>query len=445
MADKATAQQADEKARAGAGAPADVVIAGGGMVGLTLAAALGGAGLSVTVLDRLDRETQLAEPFDGRTAAIAYGSQRLYDQLGIWPLMAPAAEPIRDIRVSDGPSLLHLHYDHRELRPLGRTATAEDEAPPPPFGYIIENRETRRALFRHLETLPSVRFMAPAAVAGIVPPEGGSPVTALRLENGDLVSGRLIVAADGSRSRLRRMMGIRTTDWDYPQSGIVCVMGHERPHEGVAHERFLPSGPFAVLPMTDNPGDPRGPHRSSIVWTEKRRLVPAMMALDDDNFAFEMKRRFGPWLGGVWVAGPRWSYPLRLLHAERYVAQRFALIGDAAHTIHPIAGQGLNLGLRDVAALAEVLVDAWRLGLDIGAPDVLGRYQRWRRFDNVALAGVTDVLNRLFSNDIAPLRLARDLGLAAVNRLPPLKRLFMRHAMGVVGTDLPRLIRGEPL
>ena len=231
-----------------------------------------------------------------------------------------------------------------------------------------------------------------------------------------------------------------TTEWAYAQTGIVCTVAHEKPHGGVAHEHFLPAGPFAMLPMVDDDGV----HRSSIVWTERRDLAPAMMALDDAAFAAEIERRFGPSLGRLRPIGGRFAYPLTLVHAERYVDHRLALLGDAAHAIHPIAGQGLNLGLRDVAALAEAIVDAQRLGLDIGDGLALERYERWRRFDNLMLMAVTDVLNRLFSNDLAPVRLARDLGLAAVNRLPPLKRLFMRHAMGMVG-DLPRLIRGERL
>ena len=218
-------------------------------------------------------------------------------------------------------------------------------------------------------------------------------------------------------------------------------MGHEAPHDGIAHERFLPAGPFAVLPMTDAAD---GAHRSSIVWTERAEHAPAMLRLSDAAFGAEMQRRFGDWYGAVRVLGGRWRYPIRLLHADRYVDRRLALIGDAAHTIHPIAGQGLNLGLRDVAALAEVVVDDRRLGLDYGALPTLERYERWRRPDNVTLMAVTDGLNRLFSNDIAPVRLARDVGLAAVDRLPGLKRLFMQHAMGTVGS-LPRLLRGEAL
>ncbi len=244
---------------------------------------------------------------------------------------------------------------------------------------------------------------------------------------------------------LRQSRGIAATRWSYAQTAIVCTVTHELAHGGVAHERFFPVGPFAILPMTDG-RDEHGAvqHRSSLVWVERADLVPTMLKLAAPDFDAEIARRFGDFLGAVRAIGPRWSYPLGLMHAERYTDERLALIGDAAHSIHPLAGQGLNLGIRDVAALAEVLVDARRLGLDIGFGEVLSRYERWRRTDNVALAAVTDGLNRLFSNSFRPLALARDLGLAAVHRMPPLKRFFMRHAMGQVG-DLPRLVRGEPL
>jgi 2-octaprenyl-6-methoxyphenol hydroxylase len=397
-----------------------VLVIGGGMVGLTLASALAGAGLEVIVVDRARPESMTDAAFDGRTSAIAYGTQRMLAGLGLWPRLADAAQAILEIRVSDHGSWLFLHYDHRDMGPR-------------PVGYIVENRDIRRALLAHLATLPAARVIAPARVVAV---DRDGPGVEARLEDGRVITAALAVAADGRGSLTRRAAGIRVAGWSYPQTGIVCTIAHERPHNGIAHEHFMPAGPFAVLPMT---GD-----RSSLVWTERTALAPAMLALDDDDFIAEIARRFGDSLGRLEVVGRRWSYPLSLMHAERYVARRLALIGDAAHVIHPIAGQGLNLGLRDVASLAEVVVDAHRLGLDIAQAPVLERYERWRRFDNLVVIAATDGLNRLFSNSLPPVRLARDLGLAAVNRLAPLKRFFMRYAMGLVG-DLPRLLRGEPL
>jgi 2-octaprenyl-6-methoxyphenol hydroxylase len=262
------------------------------------------------------------------------------------------------------------------------------------------------------------------------------------LSDGRKVKARLAIAADGRNSRTREGAGIRVTHWSYEQAAIVCSVAHERSHDFTAHEHFLPAGPFAILPLMgdlDRPG-----HCSSIVWTERADLAPAIMALDEKNFIAELQRRFGEFLGPLEVIGPKWCYPLSLQFTERTIDKRLALIGDAAHAMHPIAGQGLNMGLRDVAALAEVVLDAKRLGLDIGDGTMLERYQRWRRFDNTLMLAMTDGLNRLFSNDIRPLRLVRDIGLAAVNALPPLKKVFMRQAMGLVG-DLPRLMRNQPL
>ncbi len=416
---------------------ADVAIVGGGMVGMTLAAALGTAGLSVAIVDAEAPAAMTAAAFDGRSSAIAFGSKQVLAGIGAWAAMAVEAQPILDIRVSDGRatggvSRLFLHYDHRDLATGG--GVRKDA---PPFGFIVENRVIRRALLRRLAEMPNVTHASPARVVGV---DGRADAAVLHLGDGRTVSARLAVAADGRNSPVRAAAGIRTTEWTYAQTGIVCTVAHEKPHGGVAHEHFLPAGPFAMLPMIEDDGV----HRSSIVWTERRDLAPAMMALDDAAFAAEIERRFGPSLGRLRPIGGRFAYPLTLVHAERYVDHRLALLGDAAHAIHPIAGQGLNLGLRDVAALAETIVDARRLGLDIGDGLALERYQRWRRFDNLVLMAVTDGMNRLFSNDVAPVRLARDLGMAAVNRLPPLKRLLMRHAMGMVG-DLPRLARGERL
>lgn len=418
---------------------AEVLIVGGGMVGLTLGIALASAGVETVAVDREDPTTALAAPYDGRSSAIARGSQQALAALGLWEGMAPEAEPILDIRVSDGrpgrlgglaeASPLFLHYDSREADGL-------------PMGHIIENRAIRRSSHAFLPSLPALTLLAPATLANVTRGRGGVRAS---LPDGRQIKARLLVAADGRGSPLREAAGIKVRRWDYPQCGIVATVAHDLPHEGVAHEHFLPSGPFALLPMTDVADEAgRLLHRSSLVWTERRELAPEIMALDDDSFAREMERRFGDSLGALACHGQRWSYPLSLLHAENYTAERLVLVGDAAHGIHPIAGQGLNLGLRDVAALAEVLVDARRLGLDIGNAEVLGRYQRWRRFDNTAMVVATDALNRLFSNDLPPVRLARDLGMAAVNRVPPLKRFFMDHAMGLVG-DLPRLIRGEAL
>jgi len=405
----------------------DVLIVGAGMVGLTLGVALAGARVRVAVIDRADPTHVTDAAFDGRTSAIAFGSQRALDALGVWPHLGDAASPILDIRVSDGHRPLFLHYDHREVGDA-------------PLGWIVENRDIRRALFARAAEMDGLTLLAPATLGAVSrePVRARATVTA----GGRTfdVAAQLVVAADGRNSPLRQAADIPVSTWRYDQTAIVCTARHERPHGHVAHEIFLPAGPFAILPMTDS----QGVHRSSIVWTEKTARAAGYLALDDGAFSAELATRFGGFLGEVALLGPRWSYPLSLLHATRYVDRRLVLAGDAAHAIHPIAGQGLNLGLRDVAALAEVLVEAHRLGLDLGGADIAARYQRWRRFDNTVLMFATDGLNRLFSNDLAPVRLARDLGLAAVDRIPPLKRLFMRHAMGVVG-DLPRLLRGEAL
>jgi len=399
----------------------ELLIAGGGLTGLLLGVACGGAGLAVAVVDRQEPAATLGEQFDGRSSAIAYGSRKVLDGLGLWAGLAADAEPILEIRVADDNSPLFLHYDHRELR----TDT--------PLGYIVENQVLRRALIERVRSTPNLVLLAPLEVRSVLT----SPyAAAVALSDGRQIGARLVAAADGWRSPLRRATGIRSVEKRYSQTGIVTTVRHQRPHRGVAVEHFLPAGPFAILPMT---GD-----RSSIVWTERAELAPRLMKLPDAAFAEELAARFGDFLGAVEPVGPRWAYPLALLLAERYVAPRLALVGEAAHMIHPIAGQGLNLGIRDVAALAELVIDARRLGLDIGDDTVLRRYQLWRRFDVLALAAVTDGLNRLFSNSLPPLQLARDVGLAAVHRLPPIKRLLMRDAMGLVG-DLPRLVRGEPL
>jgi 2-octaprenyl-6-methoxyphenol hydroxylase len=399
----------------------ELLVAGGGLNGMLLGIACADAGLQVAVVDRQDPATMLDEKFDGRASAIAYGSKLVLDGVGVWPQIAAEAEPIREIRVADDDSPLFLHYNHREL-------SADT-----PLGYIVENRVLRRALFEWARGLPSLQLLAPRLVGAVTADDGG---TVAMLGDGASIHARLVAAADGKDSPLRRAAGIRAVEWRYKQTGIVTTVAHERPHAGIAIEHFLPAGPFAILPMTGN--------RSSIVWTEDAALAPHLVKLPDAEFAAELAARFGDFLGAIEPVGPRWAYPLSLMQAERYTARRLALVGEAAHVIHPIAGQGLNVGIRDVAALAEAIIDARRLGLDIGDDTVLERYQRWRRLDAVLLAGVTDGLNRLFSNTVPPIKLVRDLGLATVNRLPLVKRLLMSHAMGTLG-DRPRLARGEQL
>lgn len=403
----------------------DVLIAGGGLVGMTLGCALASAGLDVAVIDREKAVTQLAGEYDGRASAISYGSAQVFKGIGLWSYLEKDASPIWDIRVADGHPLrgvspLFLHYDHTDI--------GEE-----PFGYIIENRMTRVALHKLAETLPNLTLVAPHAVERLDRLPGYAEAV---LDNGETIRAELAVACDGKFSPIRDAAGIKQTEWKYDQTAIVCTVAHERDHQGTAVELFLPGGPFAMLPMTEG--------RSNIVWSENKALVQDYLKLDDEAFLAELSTRFGDWLGEIKLVGPRFAYPLSLSMASTYIDDRLALAGDAGHAIHPIAGQGYNMGIRDVAALAEVLVDARRVGMDLGSRMTLENYEKWRRFDNVLLASVCDGLLRLFSNDVDALRTVRDLGLAAVDKLPPVKKFLMHHAMGVVG-ELPRLVRGEAL
>jgi 2-octaprenyl-6-methoxyphenol hydroxylase len=411
---------------------ADVLLAGGGLVGQTLALALDQAGVSVIVVDAAKPAETLAPSFDGRAFAIAFSSYRMWRALGLGEALDAAAQPIAQIMVTDGAlgngarrggaSLLHLHFDGAELH-------QNDE----PLGLMLEARHVRLALDEKVRARPSITMIQPMSVTAIDRDAAGVTAT---LADGKRLRAPLLVGADGRRSFVRQALGIRTIGWDYPVTAIVATIAHERAHDGVAHEFFLPGGPFAILPL-------RGA-RSNIVWAEPRAAADALLKMPERDFLSELKRRFGDFLGELALEGPRFGYPLSLQLAERMIDARAALAGDSAHGIHPLAGQGLNLGLKDCAALAECIADAIAVGLDPGDVSALERYQRWRRFDNVTMALGMEFFDKLFSNDIAPLRLARRLGLAAVNAVGPARRFFMQYAGGAAG-DLPKLLKGESL
>ncbi len=401
----------------------DVLIAGGGHVGLSLALALRLAepGLSVTVVDATPPE---AIGRDNRASAIAAAGRRMLEQLGVWSSIAENAQGITemvitDSRTGDAVRPVFLTFD-------GRASDGE------PFAHMVMNGDMVGAL-RDAAEKAGATVIAPDSVDDFT---NGRGDVSCRLGSGRTIRARLLVAADGGRSRLRSLAGIGTVSWPYRQSGIVVTVSHERPHEGRAVEHFLPGGPFAILPLKGN--------RSSLVWSERDEIAKRIVSGDEDIFRYELERRFGNQLGAIEPLGRPRAFPLGLTLARSFIADRFALAGDAAHGIHPIAGQGLNLGFRDVAALAETVVEAYRLGLDIGSQTVLERYQSWRRFDSCEMGVTTDVLNRLFSNDNPVLRVMRDVGLGVVDRLPSLKKMFIGQAAGE-GGELPRLLRGEAL
>jgi 2-octaprenyl-6-methoxyphenol hydroxylase len=409
----------------------DVIVSGGGLVGLTLALALDQGGLKVAVIDRLPAATQLESEFDGRAAAIGFATYRMMQSLGIAEHIG-AVQPILQIMVSDGqigtgsgqgePSSLSLHFDSKEIGKEGE-----------PLGWMIENRRTRLALDTQVSTRKGIARFTPDEIIDLGINAGS--VTA-KLKSGATLTAPLVVGAEGRGSYVRKAAGFRTYGWTYGQTGIVTTVAMERPHDGVAHEYFLPTGPFAILPLTGN--------RANIVWSEKTPRAKALMAMAPAAFEAELGRRFGDYLGGVKVDAPVWSYPLSMELAATWAKPRVTLAGDAAHGIHPIAGQGLNLGLKDVAALSEVLVEAHRLGQDLGDLSVLERYASWRRTDTMTLAVSCDAFVRLFSNDIAPIRAIRTFGLGLVDAIGPARRFFASHAGGGVG-DLPKLLRGESL
>ena len=401
----------------------EILIAGGGLVGNALALALAQGGLQVSVVDPLPRAAQLDTAFDGRTSAIASGSVRILTHLGVWPHIAPYAQAIHDIRVCDQDKPGYVHYSDKDVGE--------------PFGFIVENALLRRGLYTVLEATPNIHLVT-SKITNYA--QDGAKVTAT-LENGKTLSAPLLIAADGRLSKLREQAGIKHRVISYQQNAIVCVIEHEHPHEGLALEKFYPVGPFAALPLKPTM---EGVNRSGIVWTEHEDDAPHYIALPEDEFNEELQRRLGDASSSYWgrarVIGKRFSYPLKLMHAQSFIAPRCALVGDAAHGIHPIAGQGVNLGYRDVAVLAELLIEQRALGLDLGDAMLLERYQRARKFDSVSMTASTDLLNRLFSNNLPGMSLLRRAGMTAVEHLPPVKQFFMRHAMGLVG-DLPKMMQ----
>jgi len=393
----------------------DVCVVGAGPVGGTLACRLATGGVRVAVIDRAALPPMEHPDFDGRAYAVAAGSRRLLEAAGIWSALPQTPSPILDIRVSDGrvgqrASSLFLHFDHHDVG---------DE----PFGWMVEARALRVALNAHMHELANLIVHAPAEATAQRLGEGA----VVQVAGGPSIACRLVVAAEGRGSPLRDQAGIPVTRIPYRQRGIVSAVTHERPHHNTALEHFLPGGPFAQLPMGPTEG---APNVSAIVWTERTAAADRVIALDDAAFGREVARRLGSHLGAVRPIGRRWIYPLSAMHAQRYVDTRLALVGDAAHGIHPIAGQGLNLGFRDVIALSDLVIAAVQAGADPGTAGLLAQYQRQRRPDNLLMLAATDVLDRLFSTDNPLLRAARDVGIAGVHRMPRLKRLFMRQAMG---------------
>jgi 2-octaprenyl-6-methoxyphenol hydroxylase len=403
-----------------------VIIAGGGTAGLALATALAdalGPELRIAVADRAPLKA-LGEPRDARAFALSAGSRNMLARLGVWPAIAEHAQPVAVVDITDSsledafrPTL--VSYDNRV-----------DGAP---ATWIVENDRLLDALIAAASARSGVALIGGSAVEAFTRDEHGVDVT---LAGGRTLRTALLVAADGRNSRLREEAGIGVVRWSYPQVGIVTIVRHAKPHGGRAVQHFLPAGPFALLPLTGN--------RTCVTWTEEEKRGREIVALDDAAFLAEVEKRFDWRLGAVALAGPRSAWPLDMHLARALITDRFALIGDAAHGVHPIAGQGLNLGFRDVAALAEVVADAARLGLDIGSAGVLERYERWRRLDSALSAAAFDGLNRLFSNDLTPLRTLRDFGLGLVERMPALKQLFVAEAAGLTG-DVPKLLRGEPI
>lgn len=407
------------------GYDSDLLIVGGGLNGPALALACAQAGMTATVIDSLPAEARSDAGFDGRAYALALASQRLFAAIGLWRELAANAQPILDIVASDGragegPAPYALHFDHAEI----------DEGP---MGYMIEDRYLRRAVMAAIDAAPGITHLAGETV---ISQEVGAAQATVTLASGKVLAGQILIGADGRQSGTASRAGIGRHGHDYGQTALVCAVVHEQPHNGIAHQFFMPNGPLAILPLPGN--------RCSIVWSEARARADELAKVDDEAFLAALRPCFGDFLGQIALEGVRFSYPLNLTMADRTVSDRLALIGDAAQGIHPIAGQGLNQGLRDVGTLAQVLAEARRRGEDIGSAQVLDRYRAWRSFDRQTLAMGTDLINTLFSNDNPLLRAGRDLGLGLVNAMPGLRRAFIREAAGLSG-DVPNLLQGRPV
>lgn len=401
----------------------DIVIVGGGLNGCANALAFASGGLSVTLIDSLPVDQRKLADFDGRSYALALASKRLLSALGIWKDLENHAQPMLEIKVTDGragegAAPFWLHFDHAEI----------EEGP---VGFMVEDRHLRAAFLAKIARTPKITHLQ-ATVSAQNISAGRAQVVA----EGKTITARLMIGCDGRKSGVAERAGINRKLKDYGQTALVAAIAHEKPHHGIAHQFFMPAGPLAILPLTGN--------RCSIVWAETHPRAAEISALDDASFIDALRPAFGDFLGGLSVAGARFSYPLNLTVAQRLIEKRLALVGDAAHGVHPIAGQGLNQGLRDVAALSEVVVDAKRRGEDIGSDAVLVRYAKWRGFDTSTLALATDGFNTLFSNDNPLVRAGRDIGMGLVQAIPALRRGVMREAAGLTG-DLPRLLKGRPL
>ncbi len=387
----------------------DVIVIGGGLAGMTMACMLGKANIKVACIDAADPAALLKA--DERTTAISYGSRKILDEAGIWQHLGPKICTIKDIEILDGGSSVLLEFLSQDS---GQEA----------FGWIVDNRDLRAAQMQQMKALKSVSHIAPASVQDFEITDNAAKAV---LADGTTLSAKLIIGADGKNSFTRKWMDVPVREWSYNQRAMICIAAHKNPHNNVAVEHFFPAGPFAILPMHD---EQDGTHRSAVVFTEHGPQKQSLMNLSDKDFEIALAARFPERYGNIKLTGKRFSFPLSLVHAAEYIRPRMALIADAAHGIHPIAGQGLNLGFRDIKALSDLLTVAAKSGADLGDSELLERYQRQRRPDNMAMVAMTDTLNRLFSNNFLPLRLARKIGLRAVSKLTPAKKFFMRQAMG---------------